>query len=170
MNTHLELSKLSVKNISFGLLRIAPGWIFFWAFVDKLLGLGFSTEPGKGWIDGVSPTIGYLKFGSYGPFASLFQTIAGNVIVDWLYMMGLLLVGLSLILGMGVKIAGYSGAALVLLIWLTALPPEHNPLIDEHIVYSFVLLSFTQLPIGHVLGVGKWWSQTSLVKRYPILQ
>lgn len=170
MQTHILSDNTRLKNIVFGLARIAPGWIFFWAFVDKLLGLGFATEPGKGWIDGVSPTIGYLKFGSYGPFASFFQAIAGNAIIDWLYMAGLLLIGLSLIFGMGVKIAGYSGAVMVLLIWLTALPPEHNPIIDEHIVYSLILLSFTQLPIGHALGVGKWWSQTNIVKKYPILQ
>lgn len=160
----------STKNIFLGLVRIALGWIFFWAFLDKVFGLGFATEAGKGWLDGVSPTLGYLKFGSHGPFASMFQAMAGNIVVDWMYMLGLLLIGLSLIIGIGVKIAGYTGSALVLLIWLAALPPEHNPLIDEHIVYSLVLLSFTQMPVGHILGMGTWWSQTSLVKKYPFLQ
>ncbi len=28
------------------------GWTFFWAFADKLFGLGYATEAGKGWIDG----------------------------------------------------------------------------------------------------------------------
>lgn len=160
----------TTKNIFLGLARIAPGWIFFWAFLDKVFGLGFSTKAGKGWLDGVSPTLGYLKFGSHGPFASMFQAMAGNMVVDWLYMMGLLLIGLCLIFGIGIKIAGYTGSALVLLIWLTALPPEHNPLIDEHIVYSFVLLSFTQMPVGHILGMGTWWSKNRLVKKYPFLQ
>lgn len=45
-----------------GLLRLGMGWIFFWAFIDKVFGLGFATATGKGWIDGVSPTFGFLKF------------------------------------------------------------------------------------------------------------
>ena len=37
-------------------LRLAMGWTFFWAFADKLFGLGYATGAGKGWIDGGSPT------------------------------------------------------------------------------------------------------------------
>ena len=47
-----------------GLLRMAVGWIFLWAFLDKLVGLGFATEVGKGWLNGGSPTFGFLNFGS----------------------------------------------------------------------------------------------------------
>jgi hypothetical protein len=40
--------------------RIALGWTFLWAFTDKLLGLGFATEPQNAWIRGGSPTFGFL--------------------------------------------------------------------------------------------------------------
>jgi len=49
------------------LLRFSLGWIFLWAFVDKLFGLGFATESGKGWIDGGSPIFGFLNFAARGP-------------------------------------------------------------------------------------------------------
>src|SRR3989338_9243781 len=91
------------------LLRIGMGIIFLWAFIDKVFGLGFSTLPGKAWLDGVSPTLGFLKFGSSGPFAPIFQGMAGSGIIDWLFMLGLLLVGLCLILGVGMRIAGCGG-------------------------------------------------------------
>jgi thiosulfate dehydrogenase [quinone] large subunit len=37
-------------------LRLALGWIFLWAVIDKLFGLGFATPAKNAWIDGGSPT------------------------------------------------------------------------------------------------------------------
>ena len=56
-----------------GLLRLAIGRTFFWAFLDKLLALGFATghdpEPGAverfepaAWLEGGSPREGVLSF------------------------------------------------------------------------------------------------------------
>ena len=96
--------KLLTKNTP-ALLRIGLGWIFLWAFIDKVFGLGFATEAGKHWLTGASPTMGFLKFGTKGPLAGVFQAMAGSPVVDWLFMLGLLLIGLALILGIGMKIA-----------------------------------------------------------------
>lgn len=96
-------------------LRIGMGWLFLWPFLDKLFGLGFTTAPEDAWIAGGSPTFGYLKFATSGPLAPIFQSLAGNPIVDWLFMLGLLLIGLALISGIGVSIASYAGAVMVLL-------------------------------------------------------
>src|SRR3989338_2729680 len=145
-------------------LRVALGLIFLWGFFDKLFGLGFSTASDKSWLLGTSPTLGFLKLGTHGPLSSFYQSIAGNVFVDWLFMIGLLLIGLALILGIGVKIAGYSGALLMLLMWLVILPPEHNPIFDEHIIYALVLIGLTYVKSGHILGFGEYWSNTKLVK------
>ncbi len=152
------------------LLRISLGLIFLWAFFDKIFGLGFNTAPDKSWLAGVPPTSGFLKFATHGPFASVFQSMADSQIVLWLFMLGLLLIGLSLILGMGVKIAGYSGALMMLLMWLALLPPEHHPFLDEHIINLFILIGLTFTKAGHTLGLGKFWSETNIVKKYPILE
>ena len=60
------------------LLRIGFGLTFLWAFFDKLFALGYATgrlEDGSvdrfgdaAWINGGSPTEGFLKFGADGPF------------------------------------------------------------------------------------------------------
>jgi thiosulfate dehydrogenase (quinone) large subunit len=42
--------------------RIAIGWTFLWAFLDKAVGLGFATQRADAWISGGSPTFGYLTF------------------------------------------------------------------------------------------------------------
>ena len=152
------------------LLRFTLGFIFLWAFFDKLFGLGFATSPDKSWLAGASPTFGFLKMGTHGPLVSFYQSIAGNIIVDWLFMAGLLLIGSSLVLGMGLKVAGYSGTLLMLLMWSAAIPPKNNPILDEHIIYILVLLLLANVKSGYTWGLGKWWSNTALVKRYKFLE
>lgn len=152
------------------LLRIALGFIFFWAFLDKLFGLNFATPPEKSWLVGVSPTAGFLEFAVKGTFATIFNSLSGNPLIDWLFMLGLLLIGLAMILGIGQKIAGYSGAILVFLIYLTQLPLKNNPLIDEHIIYILLFLIFAKNEVGHNFSLNKWWEKTDLVKKYKILK
>lgn len=159
-----------MKHAVLVLLRISMGWIFLWPFFDKLLGLGFATEPGKAWLDGISPTTGFLKFGSYGPFKPFFESLAGNPLVDWLFMIGLLGLGIALILGIGLRITAYSGTLLMLLMWLSLLPPKNNPFLDDHIIYALVLISLNQMDAGDWFGFGKRWKKTSLVQKYPILK
>ena len=159
-----------VQGYALGLLRLGMGWILLWAFLDKLFGLGFTTTPDKAWLVGNSPTSGFLLNATRGPLAEFFKGLAGNVLVDWLFMIGLLLIGLALIFGILVRIAAYSGALLFLLMWLAVLPPEHNPFLDEHIIYSLVLIALAYVKSGKNLGFGKKWAKTELVKKYTILE
>lgn len=152
------------------LLRIALGFILFWAFIDKLIGFGVSTPSEKSWLNGNSPTTGFLKLATYGPFKSIFLSLAGNPIVDWLFMLGLLLIGLALILGIGMKIAAYSGSLLFFLMWLSLFPPKNNPLLDDHIIYILVLIGLEKANAGRVWGLGNWWKNTEIVKKLPFLE
>ena len=68
-------------------LRLSLGWVFFWAFLDKTFGLGFATPPERAWIEGGSPTTGFLK-GVEGTFADFFNGMAGQAWADWLFMIG----------------------------------------------------------------------------------
>lgn len=156
----------------FAVLRIYMGLLFLWAFFDKTFGLGFATKPAASWLHGGSPTLGFLKFGTHGPFASVFQSMAGNPLVDWLFMLGLLGIGVALTLGAGVRIAGWSGAVMVLLMYLALIPPTNHPFLDEHILEAICLVGLTipDMPsAGDKLGIGKWWQSTTLVHRFPWL-
>ena len=139
--------------------RIALGWYLFWAFIDKTFGLGFATPPEGGWIRGGSPTSGFLTYATRGPLAGLYQSLAGNPLIDVLFMSGLLGLGLALLLGIGLKVAGITGPIMMVLMWSSALPPEHNPLIDEHIIYALVLALMPLVRAGDVWGLGKWWAK-----------
>src|SRR5690606_19011155 len=106
------------KNITYtkawlalAVTRITLGFVFLWAFLDKMFGLGLSTPPAGSCIAGVSPTAGFLSAAAEGssPFAGVFSALAGQTWVDWLFMIGLLGVGLSLILGIGLRISAVAG-------------------------------------------------------------
>jgi thiosulfate dehydrogenase (quinone) large subunit len=153
------------KESLLGILRIFMGWIFLWPFFDKLFGLGFTTTPENAWLNGGSPTTGFLSFAAKGPFATVFNSLAGNIFVDWLFMLGLLLIGTSLILGIFNKLATYSGTLLLLLMYSAVLPPEHNPLLDDHIIYSLALIILLHFKAGNYLGLGKKWSKIKFVKK-----
>src|SRR3989344_2695414 len=92
-----------------GILRLSMGLIFLWAFFDKLLGWGFATTPEKAWMVGGSPTAGFLQFGVHGPFTEFFNSLAGSTLVDWLFMLGLLFIGITLTLGIFMKLGAYAG-------------------------------------------------------------
>ncbi|TQS28219.1 hypothetical protein [Microbispora sp. KK1-11] len=150
--------------------RIAIGWVFLWAFLDKLFGWGFATPAAKAWINGGSPTTGFLKGTADHTFGGLFNTLAGQAWVDWLFMTGLAGIGAALILGVGMRIAAATGGLLLLTMWAAELPLTTNPFMDEHIVYAIVLAGLALAGAGTTLGLGTWWAATPLVRRFPILK
>jgi thiosulfate dehydrogenase [quinone] large subunit len=146
-------------------LRLALGWTFLWAFLDKTFGLGFATESANAWVNGGSPTLGFLKFGTSGPFAGFYQQMAGAVWADWLFMTGLAGIGAALLLGIGLRIAAATGALLYVLMWSAALPPTNNPFMDEHLIHGALLVALALVNAGDTLGLGRFWARLPLVQR-----
>jgi thiosulfate dehydrogenase [quinone] large subunit len=169
-----------------GVLRIAMGWTFLWAFLDKAFGFGFSTgrnaETGAivfggpdAWVNGGSPTAGVVGFALKGPFKGAIQTITGYEMtqagphvaawVDVLYMVTLAAIGVALILGVATKLAAIGGIAWMGTFYLaTAIWPEHNPFLDEHIVEILVLAAVLLANAGRYYGLGKAWQRLGFVK------
>jgi thiosulfate dehydrogenase [quinone] large subunit len=175
----------SLGRYALGSLRIVIGLTFLWAFFDKLLALGFSTgrlvdaETGvetvdrfgpDAWINGGSPTYGFLAFGANGPFDSFYHSIAGEGWANWLFMLGLLAIGGSLLLGIFTRLAAMAGVLMYLLMWSVVLPPENNPILDDHIIGALALIVLATYSAGRYLGLGRWWEQTALVQKYPTLK
>jgi thiosulfate dehydrogenase (quinone) large subunit len=144
--------------------RVALGFTFLWAFVDKLFGFGFATPSERAWINGGSPTTGFLK-GVEGPFAGMYNGIAGNAFFDWMFMLGLLGIGTALILGIGMRIAAVAGSALLVLMWTASLPLTTNPFLDDHLIYALVLVLLALIGAGNTLGLGAAWQKLPLIKR-----
>lgn len=151
-------------RVVWAITRIILGLIFLWAFLDKLFGLGFATPAERAWLNGGSPTRGFLS-NVDGPFTGAFTLLAGNVAIDWLFMIGLLGIGLALVIGIGLRIAAVAGATMLLLMWAASLPLETHPLLDDHIVYAVVLIGLAFERAGQTWGLGRWWASTPLVER-----
>jgi thiosulfate dehydrogenase [quinone] large subunit len=150
------------------LTRLSLATIFLWAFFDKVFGLGHQTTVAQAWIHGGSPSVGFLS-GATGPFAGFYQSLAGAGWVDWMFMVGLIAIGVALLLGIGMRIAAVSGAIMVMLMWSASLPPQDHIFMDNHIVYALVLLGIAVVGAGNTLGFGNWWSKTPWVKRFKWL-
>ena len=158
------------SRYAFALARIALGWTFLWAFLDKTFGLGFATAAEAAWVNGGSPTFGYLNFGTEGKlFHDFFAGLAGPA-ADWAFMIGLLGIGTALILGIGMRIAAASGALLMMSMWAASLRLDANPFVDYHVIYAIVVVGLALAGAGGTLGLGRRWENTALVQRFPILK
>ncbi|MEV0807707.1 hypothetical protein [Micromonospora sp. NPDC050200] len=150
--------------------RIALGWIFLWAFLDKAFGLGHETGTKNAWINGGSPTKGFLTFGAAGPFKGIYQDIAGATWADWLFMAGLAGIGVALMLGVGMRLAATAGTLLMVLMWTAVLPPANNPFMDDHLIYAAVLAGLALVGAGNTLGLGRAWANLPVVRKYGWLK
>jgi thiosulfate dehydrogenase [quinone] large subunit len=163
-------------------LRIAFGITFLWAFFDKLLALGFHTgydQEGNldrfgdaAWINGASPTEGFLTFGvpADNPFKGFFNALAGSAVVDWLFMLGLLGIGVTLLLGIGMRIGTAAGALMYAFMYAAVLPLENNPVVDDHLVGIIVMAVLALGAAGTTWGLGHWWNRQDIVQKNPVLR
>jgi thiosulfate dehydrogenase (quinone) large subunit len=156
--------------------RVALGFAFLWAFLDKTFGFGYATPSAKAWINGGSPTKGFLSNVAVGPFQDIFHSWAGTPWANWLFMVGLLGIGIALILGIGLRIAAVSGSLMMLGMWAAEWPlakftsagepsMSTNPIVDYHIIYALALIALAVTFAGNIWGLGKRWAKLPFVQR-----
>jgi thiosulfate dehydrogenase [quinone] large subunit len=161
--------------------RVGLGFVFLWAFLDKTLGWGYATPSGRSWVDGGSPTKGFLSHVSAGPLRSAFHHLAGQTWADWLFMLGLLGIGLALVGGVALRIAAVGGTVLMALMWAAEWPPARhladgtasgssNPVADYHLVYALLLIALAATGAGSAWGAGRRWAQLPVVRDHAWLR
>ncbi|NGO78856.1 DoxX family membrane protein [Streptomyces sp. YC504] len=166
----------AARAYAFAGLRLVTGFTFVWAFLDKTFGFGYATGSGKGWIDGGSPTLGFLGGVSAGPMESTFHDWAGAGWANWLFMLGLLGIGVALIAGVALRFAALAGTVMMALMWIAQWPPaKHlsdgspsmstNPLVEYHVIYAVALIALAAASAGNTLGLGRTWAKLPLVSR-----
>lgn len=159
-------------RIVLGLLRIAIGFVFLWAFLDKTFGLHFPTGPSRAWINGGTPAQSYLVNATGGkPLAGFFQSLAVPAI-DWVFMVGLLGIGLALMLGIGTRLAAFAGVVMMGFMYVATAPwvwGSLNPVVSEHLVDAMILVLIPLTSAGDTLGLGGRWKRLRLVKKLPFL-
>ncbi|MFF1714677.1 hypothetical protein [Streptomyces sp. NPDC058268] len=156
-------------------VRILTGFVFLWAFLDKTFGWRYATPSGKGWIDGGSPTQGFLSGVAAGPLESTFHSMAGDAWVNWLFMLGLLAIGVAVMSGVALRFAAVAGTVMMALMWAAEWPPaQHlsngqpsmssNPLVDYHVLYAAILIALALGNAGRVWGLGRGWERMAIVR------
>ena len=166
--THMEdVVRNPVARWALVALRYVLGFTFLWPFLDKLFGLGYGTPAENAWIDGGSPTTGFLTKNPAvvdGPFGGFFANFAGGV-WDWLFMFGLLGSGVAFLAGAGLKIAAWGGTLLMALMYFAEFPIGrdgegfNNPIFDSHWIEALALIVLAYTFSGDKLGLGRWWSR-----------
>ena len=159
-------------------LRVSTGFVFLWAFFDKTFGWGYATPAERAWSNGGSPTKGFLSGVEVGPgwLQTFFHDIAGDPWANWLFMLGLLAIGLAFVLGIGMRLAAGAGALMMLLMWAAEWPLDRttaagepsmssNPLVDYHVVYGITGIVLALTYAGHTWGLGRWWASLPLVQK-----
>jgi len=141
------------------LLRVSLGWVFLWAGFRQV----FMTS---NWSAGV-----FLEHAqSFQGFFNLFTAPAVIPIVSFLVKWGHLLLGISLVLGVAVRLSGVVGAMLMILYYL---PRLHFPYVDQgvtnliveyHLVYALGYLYLSHVRAGEV------WGLQHFVENLPALQ
>ncbi len=182
VNDSARIVRSSALARAVAVARMLLGFTFLWAFFDKSFGLGYSTTSGKAWIHGGSPTNGFLSHVAVGPFQTLFHNLAGNQLVNWLFMLGLLGIGLALVTGVALRIMAISGAAMMAMMWAAEWPlARHNatgaltsstsPLVDYHVIYAILMIVIALVAgAGSTWGFADRWNKLPIVERHPSLR
>ncbi|WP_330294802.1 hypothetical protein [Streptomyces sp. NBC_00503] len=166
---------VAVARIAAG-TRLLTAFTFLWAFGDKTFGWGYATQAGKGWIDGGSPTKGFLSHVAAGPLEETFHAWAGTAWADWAFMLGLLGIGIALASGVALRVAAAAGTVMMALMWAAEWPPARhlsdghlsmstNPLVDYHVLYAAVLVMLAAVAAGRTWGLGALWQTLPFVRR-----
>ena len=169
-----DLVPLKSGRLVLAVLRLATGFIFLWAFLDKTFGLGYSTPAERAWINGGAPSQGFLLGdGVAGPLKPFFTSIASPA-SDWLFMAGMLGIGLAVTLGIGLRISAVAGTVILAAMYLAEWPPgadtgSTNPVVNYHVIYALSLIVIAVLAAGETIGFGGPWKKTGLVRRMPWL-
>jgi thiosulfate dehydrogenase [quinone] large subunit len=158
-------------RLALAILRVATGFIFLWAFLDKTFGLGYSTTRAHAWINGGTPSQGFLKSPAVvGPFKPFFAAIASPT-TDVLFMIGMLAVGAAVILGIGLRISAVAGTIILLFMYLAewSFGPNAastNPVVDYHIIFALSLIVVAALSAGDAWGLGRSWKRLNVVQNH----
>jgi thiosulfate dehydrogenase (quinone) large subunit len=160
----------------FGLvaLRTLIGWHFAYEGLYKLMLPGWSRSGQlvPAWSAG-----GYLH-GAAGPVAPLFHWMGGQAgvvhAVDLIVPAGLLLVGLSLMLGLLTRL-GWAGAAIFLAMFYLSQPPFSGMpqpgaegtylLVNKNLIEMIAVMTVMAFPTGAMAGLDQLWMARSQVGR-----
>jgi len=106
---------------------------------------------------------------------AVLATPAADPILTFLVSYGHLLIGLSLLVGLMVRVSAAFAIALLLMYWTAHMDwpfieNRNNFIVDYHIVYSVVCGYLIAKRAGHVWGLDAWAEKLRFVQQHPALR
>ena len=150
------------EKTAVGILRISMGWLMLYAGLTKVFNPSWSAA---GYLNNAKTFPEFFRW-----FASPEILPITNLINEW----GLTLLGVSLILGIGVRLSSTFGVLLMLLYYFPALEfpyaGANSYIIDDHIIYALILVYFAEARAGRVWGLDKWFVNLPIFRKTPRLK
>lgn len=143
--------------------RFAMAWTFLYAASHQVFDPNFS----------VAGFLSHTK--TFHDLYMVFTTPSIAPILTVLVSYGHLLIGLSLLVGLMVRVSAAFGIALMLLYWTAHMDfpyieNTNNFLLDYHLVYAGVLVFLIGKRAGHVFGLDGVVERLSFVRQHPSLR
>ena len=149
------------QKISLLLVRLSLGWLFFYSGITKILNPQWSSLK---YLQGAKMMTGFYAWLSQPSILS---------VVDFMNEWGQLLLGISLILGVAVRLSTTLGAILMALYYIALPFPYPNPqslIVDTHVIYALILIYLGAVQAGRVYGLETWCSNLPICARFPRLR
>jgi thiosulfate dehydrogenase (quinone) large subunit len=145
------------------LFRLAMAWTFLYAASRQVLNANWNVA------DFLNATATFHDV--YGVFTGALVAAVVSFLVAW----GHLLIGLSLLVGLMVRVSATIGAVLMLLYWAAYMDfpyvgGDDNFLVDFHLIYALILFFLAATHAGHVFGLDAWASRVAPIRRRPTLR
>jgi thiosulfate dehydrogenase (quinone) large subunit len=105
----------------------------------------------------------------------VFATPTFDPVLTLLVSYGHLLIGLSLLVGLMVRVSAAFGVALLLMYWTAHMDwpfieNRNNFIVDYHIVYATLCVYLIANRAGHVWGLDSWLERLSFIEQRPSLR
>lgn len=149
-------------------LRVALGWVFLWAGIRQVFLI--SNWSALEFLQGAKT---FKDFYAFFAAPAVVPTI--SVLVKW----GHLLLGISLILGVLVRVGGSVGAVLVMLYYFPRVEFPYvggmaNLIVEYHVVLALILVYLVSVGAGRIYGLDGWLAGSpaarSWLEKYPRLK
>lgn len=143
--------------------RLTMAWTFLYAASHQVFVPDFSV-------------VGFLSHTkTFHSFFSIFTTPTMAPVTTFLVEYGHLAIGLSLLLGLMVRLSAACGVLLMITYWFAHMDwpfieNTNNFIVDYHLVYAGVLAYLIVKRAGHVFGLDGWAAEQDFVKDSAVLR
>jgi len=157
----MHMRRSTMDQVVIFYLRIAMAWTFLYPGLRQILSPDFSVA---GFLRHTQTFHGFFSALAMPPVASVISVMIAY---------GHLLIGLSLLIGLMVRLSSSVGALLMVLYWMAHMDWPYienktNFIVDQHLVFAGVLVYLAISRAGRFWGLDGWAQQAPFAQATPI--